>query len=81
MKVLVTVLPKEEVSDPQGEAILAAARTLGFSEVTSVRAGRSFIVEVGSDTVEQARLEARLRALGDELLANPIVETFTITRL
>lgn len=75
MKILVTVLPKDEVSDPQGEAIHAAARTLGFAEVTGLRAGRCFLLEVADGTGED-----RIRALADGLLANPTVETFRIER-
>lgn len=75
MKILVTVLPKDEVSDPQGEAIHAAAKTLGFSEVKGLRAGRCFVLEVADGTPEE-----RLRSLADGLLANPTVETFRIEK-
>lgn len=70
MKYLVTVLPRAEVADPQGETILEAARGLGFSDVRSVRAGRAFVVE--------AEDESRVRDLADRLLANPVVESFTV---
>ncbi len=73
MKYLVTVLPKDEVSDPQGEVIHDACRTLGFGEVETVRAGKSFLVEVTDGTPE-----ARLKALADKVLINPIVERFLI---
>ncbi len=76
MKVLVNVFPKDEVSDPQGEAILAAAKSLKFGEVTGLRAGRCFVIEAEDGTSEN-----RLRALADGLLANPTVETFTLTKV
>ena len=46
MQVRVTVLPKPEVADPQGEAIHDAAKSLGFTEITAVRAGKSFLLDV-----------------------------------
>jgi phosphoribosylformylglycinamidine synthase len=73
MKVLVTVLPKDEVSDPQGEAIHDATSSLGFPEIRSVRAGRSFLLDCDAGVSD-----ARLRELSDKLLANPIVEKFSI---
>lgn len=76
MKFLVNVLPKDEVSDPQGEAILAAAKALGFAEVSGLRAGRCFVIEARDPTSEN-----RLKALADGLLANPTVETFTVTKV
>lgn len=74
MKFLVTVLPKDEVADPQGETILEAARGLGFGEVRSVRAGRAFVIETAAED------EGRVRDLADRLLANPVVESFSVAR-
>jgi len=76
MKYLVIILPKDEVLDPQGEVILDAAHSLGFKEIASIRAGKSFLVEInnGEDS-------GRLNEIADKLLSNPLVETFSIQAL
>jgi phosphoribosylformylglycinamidine synthase len=73
VKYLVTVLPREEISDPEGEVILDATRALGFAEVRSVRAGKAFVVEM-----DEGSIQTRLADLADRLLANPLVERFFI---
>lgn len=75
-KFLITVLPKPDVSDPQGEAILDSAHVLGFGEIASIRAGKSFLIEAdGADAA------ARIAEISDKLLANPIVERFEVKAL
>ena len=80
-KIVVDVMLKPEIRDPQGEAIAGACRRLGFTEVVSVRQGKRFEVEV-AETGEGARPEAspaiRIAELAAELLANPIIEEFAI---
>ncbi|MEK8022433.1 MAG: phosphoribosylformylglycinamidine synthase subunit PurS [Candidatus Hydrogenedentota bacterium] len=73
-KYLITVLPKNEVSDPQGEAILDSAHALGYPEIRSIRAGRSFLIETDGDP-------NRIAEISDKLLANPIVERFEVKAL
>lgn len=68
MKVKVTVMPKEQVLDPQGKAVLGGLHSLGFGEVENVRQGKVFIL-----TVSRAD-KARLKEMVDKLLANPIME-------
>jgi phosphoribosylformylglycinamidine synthase subunit PurS len=79
-KIVVDVMLKPEIHDPQGEAIAGACHRLGFTEVVSVRQGKRFEVEIApGDAAEAAGGPAILVAeLAAELLANPIIEEFAI---
>ena len=70
----VYVLPKAEVLDPQGEAILGALRHLGFAGVESVRSGRLF--ELRLAVPDRAAAEAMTREACERLLANTVVESY-----
>jgi phosphoribosylformylglycinamidine synthase len=72
-RVIVDVMPKPEILDPQGQAIVRALPGLGFDGVTSVRQGKRFEIEVDSeDAVGIAERAA------EALLANPAIEDFTV---
>ena len=75
-KIVVDVMLKAEIRDPQGEAIVGAARRLGFTDVRSVRQGKRFEVEI-DDSDDP---EARTAELAAELLANPVIEEFALSR-
>ena len=75
MKATVLIRPKEGILDPQGEAVGEALRTLGFA-VTSARVGR--LVDVDLETDDPAEAETALAAMSRDLLANPMIESFTI---
>ena len=75
MKATVLIRPKEGILDPQGEAVGDALRTLGY-DVTSARVGR--LVDVELDAGGAAEAEAALAAMSRDLLANPMIESFTI---
>ncbi|MGS0685877.1 phosphoribosylformylglycinamidine synthase subunit PurS [Nakamurella sp. GG22] len=75
-RVAVDVVIKPEILDPQGKAILAALARTGHTGVQSVRQGKHFDLEV-DDTVSDEDLEE----LAGTLLANPVIETWTVTRL
>ena len=75
-RVIVEVMLKPEIHDPQGEAILSACHRLGFSQVSSVRQGKKFDVELDGP-VDEAALTA-IQQLAHELLANPVIENSTI---
>ena len=77
MKAIVTVYPRREVLDPQGKAIGQALMRIGFDEVREVRAGKSFEIELGTDDPQRAR--ARLARMCEKLLANTVVEDYSIT--
>lgn len=72
----VTVYPRKEILDPQGKAIAQALARLGFDSVTEVRAGKSFEITLEGGT--SAAAEKAVRAMADQLLANPVVEDFTV---
>jgi phosphoribosylformylglycinamidine synthase subunit PurS len=74
-KIVVDVMLKPEIRDPQGEAIAGACHRLGFGEVMAVRQGKRFEIEV-SDT--QDAVGSRMADLAAELLANPVIEEFVI---
>ena len=74
-RIIVEVMLKPEIHDPQGEAILRACQRLGFGEVLGVRQGKRFEVELAG-TADDTAL-ARVGELAGELLANPVIEEFT----
>lgn len=76
IKARVTVTLKNGVLDPQGKAIEGALGALGFSGVGAVRQGKVFDIEF--DGADKARAEADLKAMCDRLLANTVIENYTI---
>ena len=74
MKANVYVTLKEEVLDPQGEAVRRALDSLGFAGVKRVRVGK--LIEIDIDAAAGKDAETKLRAMCEKLLANPIVEDF-----
>lgn len=75
-RIIVDVMLKPEIHDPQGEAISRACQRLGFGQVLGVRQGKRFEVEVSGEADEAAL--AGVRELAGELLANPVIEEFTV---
>ena len=75
MKATVLIRPKEGILDPQGEAVVEALQHLGFA-ISGARVGRLVDVQVDTDDPEEAR--AALDRMSHELLANPLIESFTI---
>ena len=75
-KVIVDVMLKPEIHDPQGEAVLGASHRLGFGSVTGVRQGKRFEVEV--DGPADGPALAAVAELARELLANPVIEEFSL---
>jgi len=69
------VRPKAQVRDPQGEAIAGALRALGV-EVADVRAGKEIVVRF--DAVDAAAAAAAAQSMGDQLLANPVIEDYAV---
>jgi len=76
-RVIVDVMLKPEIHDPQGEAVLSASRRLGFGGVTGVRQGKRFELEI--DGPADAAALAAIGELARELLANPVIEEFTVS--
>jgi phosphoribosylformylglycinamidine synthase PurS subunit len=75
VKATVLIRPKEGILDPQGEAVGEALRTLGFA-VTGARVGR--LVDIELETEDPGEARAALDSMSRELLANPLIESFTI---
>lgn len=71
-----TIMPKEGVNDPQGEAIQGGLNSLEFTTVRSVRAGKIIAIEVEAES-ETGALHQGTR-MCDQLLANPVIESYTL---
>jgi phosphoribosylformylglycinamidine synthase len=76
MKARVTITLREGVLDPQGEAIRQALGALGFDGVEGVRQGKLIEIDMAEADPEAAR--ARLGAMCEALLANTVIETYSI---
>mgnify|MGYP001201236585 CR=1 FL=1 len=75
-RVVVDVMPKPEILDPQGKAVLGALPRLGFSGVTDVRQGKRFELEVAGEIT--AEVLAEVHKMAERLLSNPVIENFTV---
>ena len=75
MKVTVLVRPKHGILDPQGEAVQGSLRKLGFA-VGGARGGRLVDLEVDAASAQDAK--AQVERMCQELLANPLIESFEI---
>ena len=71
-RVVVDVMPKPEILDPQGKAVANALPRLGFDQFTSVRQGKRFELEVDGPVTEE--ILAAARAAGEQVLSNPVIE-------
>ena len=75
-RLIVEVMLKPEIHDPQGEAIAGACHRLGFGQVLAVRQGKRFEVEL-SGPADEAAVTA-ISQLARDLLSNPVIEEFTL---
>ena len=74
-RVVVDVMLKPEILDPQGKAVHGALPRLGFDGITDVRQGKRFELEV--DEADEATL-AEIREIAETLLSNPVIEDYSI---
>ena len=74
-RVVVNVMPKGEILDPQGQAIVGALGRLGHLGISDVRQGKRFELEV-DDAVD----DSMLAEIAETLLANTVIEDWTISR-
>jgi phosphoribosylformylglycinamidine synthase len=79
VKALVQVTLKADVLDPQGKAIRSACGQLGYSAVESVRQGKLFEITLAAKSEAEAR--RLLEELAGKLLANPVIEDYSILRI
>ena len=76
IKARVTVTLKNGVLDPQGKAIEHALDGLGFGGVGQVRQGKVFDIEI--DSADKGKAEADLKAMCEKLLANTVIENYSV---
>ena len=77
-RVIVDVMPKPEILDPQGKAVARALGRLGFDSIASVRQGKRFELEVEGEVSEA--MIARIREAAVEILSNPVIEDVVSVR-
>ena len=77
IKARVTVTLKNGVLDPQGKAIEGALGALGFAGIGGVRQGKVFDLEL--EGADRAKAEADLRAMCEKLLANTVIENYSVS--
>ena len=77
MKAKVYVMPKNGVLDPQGKAIAHALGTLGFEGIGEVRTGK--VIELELAETDPAKAKAEAEAMARKLLANTVIESFSVT--
>ena len=75
-RVVVDVMLKPEILDPQGKAVHGALPRLGFEGVSDVRQGKRFELEVDGEVTDE-RL-AQLHEVARTLLSNPVIEDYTL---
>jgi len=71
-RVVVDVMLKPEILDPQGQAVAGALPRLGFTGITSVRQGKRFELEVEGEVTDEVL--ARIREAAVTVLSNPVIE-------
>ncbi len=76
MKARVLVMPRAGVLDPQGKAVAQALAGLGFAGVEAARQGK--VLELELAETDPAAAEAALASMCERLLANPVIEDYTI---
>ena len=76
MKARVHIMLKDGVLDPQGEAVRHALGTLGFEGVQAVRQGKVIELDLAGD--DRAAAETQVKAMCDKLLANTVIEKYSV---
>ncbi|QIS01472.1 phosphoribosylformylglycinamidine synthase subunit PurS [Nocardia brasiliensis] len=75
-RVVVEVMPKAEILDPQGQAIVGALPRLGFEGISDVRQGKRFELDVDDNVGD-----AELAQIAESLLCNTVIEEWKVVRL
>ena len=75
MKATILVRPKPGILDPQGEAVQSSLRQLGF-QVDEARVGR--VIDLELDDADETAARAELERACEQLLANPLIESYEI---
>ncbi|MCT1684891.1 phosphoribosylformylglycinamidine synthase [Corynebacterium appendicis CIP 107643] len=74
-RVVVNVMPKAEILDPQGQAVHRALGRIGVNGVTDVRQGKRFELEVADSVTDE-----ELQRVAETLLTNTVIEDFVVVR-
>ncbi|WP_297851276.1 phosphoribosylformylglycinamidine synthase subunit PurS [uncultured Corynebacterium sp.] len=74
-RVVVNVMPKAEILDPQGQAVHRALGRIGVNGVTDVRQGKRFELEVADSVTDE-----ELNRIAETLLTNTVIEDFVVVR-
>lgn len=74
-RVVVHVMPKSEILDPQGQAIVGALGRLGVAGISDVRQGKRFELEVDDSVADETIAE-----ISESLLANTVIEDWSVSR-
>ena len=72
-RVVVNVMPKAEILDPQGQAVVRALGRLGVAGVSDVRQGKRFEIEVDDSVIAE-----ELEKVASTLLANTVIEDYEV---
>ena len=79
MKVSVIVTLKKEVLDPQGNTVQQTLENMGYNNISQVRQGKFFEIEVKSNDIEKAKKE--ISEICNNLLSNTVIEDYKIVDL
>ncbi|TWP38969.1 phosphoribosylformylglycinamidine synthase subunit PurS [Leekyejoonella antrihumi] len=77
--VVIDVMPKTEILDPQGQAIAGALPRLGIDQFADVRQGKRFVLAVDGDVTQEHLAQAR--AAAEKMLSNPVIEDVVSVRV
>jgi len=70
-------MPKPEILDPQGKAVLGALPRLGFTGVSDVRQGKRFVLELDGEATPEVLAE--VEKMAETLLSNPVIENYSVS--
>lgn len=76
MKVTVHIERRADIADPEGTAISRSLADLGYSDVASIRTGRTLHLELEGTDADS--VQARVTEMCEKLLANPVIEDYTV---
>ena len=77
--IVVEVMPKAELLDPQGKAVAGALARLGKTEFSAVRIGKRFELEVAGEVTDEVL--GQVHEMAEKLLSNPVIENYVVTVL
>jgi len=75
-RVVVDVMLKPEILDPQGKAVHGALQRLGIAGVADVRQGKRFEIEIDGDLTDDRM--SQVHSVAESLLSNPVIEDYTV---